>query len=132
MTIPGKYLLWINCVLFALFGAGFALMPETLSTLLTDSAPATASAMIDMRATYGGVSLGLAFIFAQCARTGATRLGVLGVLAVMGGLATARGIGMLLDGSANRFMDTLLVAEVTMAALAALSLRRGTSSTHRD
>lgn len=67
MTLA-KILVWINCGLFAGFGLGFVFIPGTLATLITGTAPTTPGAMTDMRATYGGMALGLAVIFGLCAR----------------------------------------------------------------
>ena len=124
----GKTLVWINCGLFAGFGLGFVFAPEYLAALVTGAAPATPSAVTDMRATYGGMALGLAVIFGLGARKDANVLvGVQGVLAVMVALAGARSLGMLLDGGPNIFMFVLLMAEVLMAVLAFLALRQAKS-----
>lgn len=120
----GKILVLANCGLFVAFGLGFALAPEQLALLLTDSSPATPSAMTDMRATYGGMALGLATIFWLCARNETyVRLGVQGVLSVMVALALARTLGMLVDREPNTFMFVLLAAEGVMAVLALAVLR---------
>ena len=121
----GSTLVWVNCWLFVGFGLGFVFAPDTLATLITGAAPATPSAMTDMRATYGGMALGLALIFGLCARNeGSVRLGVQGVLAVMVALAVARTLGILLDGAPNTFMFVLLLAEIVMAFLASFALRQ--------
>ena len=121
----GRTLVWVNCWLFVGFGLGFVFAPDTLATLITGAAPATPSAMTDMRATYGGMALGLALIFGLCARNeGSVRLGVQGVLAVMVALAVARTLGILLDGAPNTFMFVLLLAEIVMAFLASFALRQ--------
>lgn len=121
----GRIVVWINCGLFVGFGLGFVFTPVVLAAVITGAAPATPSAMTDMRATYGGMALGLALIFGLCARNGeSVRLGVHGVLAVMVALAVACTLGMLLDGSPNTFMFVLLFAEVVMAFLALLALRQ--------
>lgn len=120
----GRTLVLVNCGLFVAFGLCFALAPEQIALLLTDSSPATPSAITDMRATYGGMALGLATIFWLCARKEAhVRLGVQGVLAVMVGLALARILGMLVDREPNLFMFVLLAAEGVMAVLALAVLR---------
>jgi len=107
------------------FGLGFSLVPAPLAEMFTDAAPATHSAVIDMRATYGGTALGVAIIFALCARNeDYLKLGVQGLLAVMTGLAAARSVGILSDREPNLFMLGLLVAEVTMVILAFAALTR--------
>ena len=121
----GKTIVWINCWLFVVFGLGFVFAPGTMATFITGAAPATPSAMTDMRATYGGMALGLAFIFGLCARNEeSARLGVQGVLAVMVGLAVARVFGVLFDGEPNIFIWLLLFAEALMAILAFVALRK--------
>lgn len=118
-----KTLIWTNSGLFLMFGLGFAFVPKVLAAVITGAAPPTSSAVIDMRATYGGMALGLALIFGLCARTeGYVQVGVQGVLAVMATLASARVLGILLDGGANRFMLMLLAAEVVMAIMARCAL----------
>lgn len=118
-----RFLVWLNCVLFVGFGLGFMLAPDALATLVTGAAPATASAVTDMRATYGGLALGLAILFGLCAQNVShVRLGLQGVLAVMAALAVGRFLGMMLDGSPNVFMFVLLAAEIVMAGLALFAL----------
>lgn len=114
-----KILVWVNCWLFVAFGLGFMLKPLFLAHLITDTVPSTTSAITDMRATYGGMALGLAFIFGQCARLEPYHyIGMQGVFAVMTGLAVSRVLGIILDGNPNIFMFVLLAAEVIMAVFA--------------
>ena len=124
MIFP-QVLLWLNCVLFIAFGLAFALTPAWFAILFSGAAPSTSSALIDMRAVYGGVALALAYVFARCARSDAyTRLGVQNILAVMIGLATARSIGIVLDGNPNVMMLLLLASEVLMALVAVIALKK--------
>jgi len=119
----GRSILWVNCLLFVAFGIGYLLVPSLLSNLITGASPATASAMTDMRATYGGMALGLAFIFGLCTKDEKdVRLGVRGVLVTMTALAGSRLFGMLLDGSPTILISVLFVAEALMASLALLTL----------
>jgi len=113
--------------MFLGFGLGFVFAPEALAALITGAAPATPNAVTDMRATYGGMALGLAIIFGLCARNESNvRLGVQGVLAVLLALAAARALGILLDGGPNIFIVALLVAEAAMAILSLAALRQVT------
>jgi len=118
-------LLGVNGCLFVAFGLGFMLIPETLAAFLTGAAPETPSAVTDMRATYGGMALGLGVMFGLCARDPRyLRLGVEGIVGVMAALALARLVGMVLDGSPNVFMFVLLGAELAMAGMAVAALRQ--------
>lgn len=121
----GRTLVWVNFWLFIGFGLGFVSAPQTLATLITGASPVTPSAITDMRATYGGMSLGLALIYGLSARKGGdVQLGLQGVLAVMASLAVARVIGIVLDGDPNVFVWLLLFAEAAMGVLAFVALRK--------
>lgn len=108
MTFPIR-LLWINALLFILFGAGFIAAPNALSLFLTGAAPGTPSALTDMRATYGGMALGA---------------GLLASLLVLSGIAGGRLVGILIDGSPNPFIIALFAAELLFAALFTITLKR--------
>ncbi|WP_077530018.1 DUF4345 domain-containing protein [Vreelandella utahensis] len=119
-----RTLVWINCALFIAFGLGFTFAPAFLASVVTGAEPATPSAVIDMRATYGGMALGLATLFWLCARDEqGVSIGIRGVLGVMVFLALSRLLGIVIDGSPNAFMVLLLAAEVVMAVLAVVALR---------
>lgn len=124
MTFPVK-LLWINAVLFILFGAGFMIAPNSLSLLLTGAALGSVNAVIDMRATYGGTALGLGLFFGFCARNpGALRSGLLASLLTLSGIAGGRLIGIFVDGSPNGWMFLLLAAELLFIGLMAGTLKQ--------
>lgn len=119
-----RSLLWLNCGLFIIFGVGFIIFPELLSNIITGSIPATASAMTDMRATYGGMALGIALFFGFCARKAdAVRIGLIASLLVLAGIALGRTVGIFIDGNPNIFMYLLLSAEVVFAALVLFALK---------
>lgn len=124
MTFPVT-LLWITSVLFAGFGTGFAVAPEQLADFLFDTSPATSSALTDMRATYGGVAIGLGLFIAMCAyRRQWVRPGLLASLLVLVGLATTRLIGIAADGSPNGFVLLFLGTEIVAAVLFLAAIRR--------
>lgn len=122
MTFP-KALLWLNAALFTAFGLGFIFAPAFFANLITGSTPGTPSAMIDMRATYGGFGLGLALFYGWCAQNRQVRLGLLASLLVMAAIAAGRVVGFVLDGSPNLFIWLLLAAETLFVALIFLALR---------
>ena len=119
-----KILLWTNCWLFLLFGLGFVFLPSLLSEIITGAEPSTASAVTDMRATYGGIALGLSYMFRLCALNDKyAELGIHGVFAVMSALSVSRLFGIVLDGSSSMFIYALLGAELIMACLAYLTMK---------
>lgn len=121
-------LIWINALVFIAYGLGFVFFPETLGLLITGSAPTTSSGLIDMRATYGGMTLGVGVLFGLSAGDPRTvQIGVWGIIVVMMCMAGARLFGMIQDGTPNSIMYIYFAVEITMAILASWALRRNTS-----
>lgn len=120
-----RTLLWLNSALFVAFGIGFIFIPAFLSNLLTSSIPATTSALTDMRATYGGMALGIAIFFGMCVRnTDTVRIGLIASALVLSCIAFGRIVGIFIDGSPNIFIYLLLSAEVLFAALILFALKK--------
>ena len=119
-----KFLLWVNAILFVLFGVGFILAPLPLAQWITGSTPSTTSGIIDLRATYGGLALGIGIFWALCASNGSERNGLLSAILVLSAVAIGRITGILLDGTPNLFMFLLLTAEIIFAALNFIVYRR--------
>ena len=119
-------LLWLNAALFVVFGVGFIVAPALLSQVITGATPGTTSALIDLRATYGGMALGIGIFWGYCAPQGTLRIGLISSLLVLVGVALGRLVGMVVDGSPNTFMFVLLAAELLFIGLIALALRRAT------
>lgn len=114
----------INAAVFLLYGIGFVFFPENLAVFVTDSVPGSSSALIDLRATYGGMSIGLGILLGLLASNPAwIRAGLLGVLMIMLGMASARLYGMAVDGAPNKIMFTYLIAEFAMALVVLWALR---------
>ena len=120
MKNGAEILLWVNAVLFILFGVGFMFAPTPLATWITGSSPSTTSGAIDLRATYGGLAFGLGIFWAICASNGSHKIGLLSAFLVLASVAIGRIIGMIVDGSPNGFMFALLIAEVVFAATSLL------------
>jgi len=113
----------ITAAVFALYGIAFLLAPERAAWLVTEAVPGSASAVIDVRATYGGMSVAVgALLFALAADPGLVRKGLLGVILLMAGMAAGRICGIALDGPANRVMWAYLVLEIAVAAVASWRL----------
>jgi hypothetical protein len=124
MKLPVIWL-WIVCILFVGFGVGFIVMPAELAELVTGAAPHEPSAIIDMRATYGGVALGVGLFIGLCARRSEwLRAGLVAALLTSACLGAARFLGIVVDGSPNAFMVVFLLSEVASVALSAIALRQ--------
>lgn len=126
LSIPGTWpaaFLGLNAILFALFGLVFILAPTYFSILFTDAAPDTVSGLTDMRATYGGVALGLGLLFAwQANRPARVRDGLRALACITAPLAGARLYGIAIDGG-NGFMLAFLAAELAGLGVTALAWR---------
>lgn len=104
-------LVLVNGILFIGFGLGFILAPVFFFTLFTDGQLTTPSAIIDVRATYGGLGLGLGIWLITCAKRN-IRLGLVGSLIVLAAIVIGRITGIALSGHANTFMYVFLAAEL--------------------
>lgn len=120
--IFGKALVLVNGILFIGFGLGFILAPVLFTNLFTGGHFTTPSAIIDVRATYGGLALGLGIWLVICANQN-VRLGLVGSFAILASLILGRVTGIALDGGANIFMHIFLAAEVLFLLATWFALR---------
>ncbi len=124
-----KALILLNAVVFLLFGLGFVFFPEVLSLYITDSTPTTTSGTTDMRATYGGISLGFALFLGITSRNSQMlSLGTKAIVLVVGGMAVGRTIGIIQDGSPNEMMYINLALEVLIVIIGLVLLSRSKGS----
>lgn len=124
-----KILVLLTAVFFLVYGALFVLFPSALSGTVTGAAPVTTSGLIDMRATYGGMSIAVSVILMLLVRNDATvRTGLLGMIIVLMGMALARLFGIIVDGSPNELMYVYLVAELAPSLFALVLYLRNKNS----
>lgn len=115
--------LWLGGLGFLGFGLAFLIAP--LETFAAAGLPMKgALAATELRAFYGGLELALgALLIAADLNPGARRHGLILCLASFGGIGLARLLGIVLAGSATPFLWFALATELTLAMLAAVSLR---------
>jgi hypothetical protein len=119
-----RLLLWLNAIVFVIYGIGFVLAPASLAEFVTGSSPETSSGLMDMRATYGGLCLAIGLAFAWFARHDATvRTGLVVVAIVMACMAGGRTLGFVVDGGPNTLMILYLALEFLVVTLALWALR---------
>ena len=124
MKLP-SILLWVNAACFLIFGAAFLIAPSAMARLLTGITPTAPNVLIDIRATYGGMALGIGLFFAFCARQSKTwRIGLIASLLVASGIVFGRLAGIAVDGSPNAAMIALLAGDSLFIVLFAIALRR--------
>jgi uncharacterized protein YjeT (DUF2065 family) len=121
-----KSLVALTALVFLLYGLGFVLAPELLSQFVVDAVPAAGSAMTDMRATYGGMSVAVGVMLLLLARSD-VRLGLVAVLLLMVCMAAGRGYGLYVDAQANTLMYVYLLLEAVAAMAAVLLLSMAAS-----
>lgn len=93
-----RFVLAVCALPFAVIGFGFLLLPVDMASLIGVRL-ADATAVADVRAVYGGLQLGCAACLALAAANPAwVRAGLVGQLALYGGLAGARVLSYALSG----------------------------------
>ena len=112
---------YLSAAFFVFYGLAFAVQPLLMMSLTTGVESATASSLVDVRATYGGLSIAvgvaMVFVYHRVSVTHCMNLIALVLLC----MAAARGLGFLLDGPANALMVVYFVAEILGAGLALIS-----------
>ena len=97
---------------------------EALKEFVSDTLSSTSS-IIDIRATYGGMSIGVGSILYLLARGESTlRTGLLAVLLVMACMASARLYGIMVDGQPNGYMHLYLILALVAVGLSIVLLRK--------
>ena len=83
---------------FVGFGAAFIAYPGDMASLVS-LVLINATARTDVRATYGGLEFGVGVFFLACAmRRDFVRVGLFAAACVLVAMATARTVGLMLDG----------------------------------
>ncbi len=104
---------------FVFYGLGFAFFPQALFLQLTDFALEAGSQTIDIRATYGGLSVAFGIVMLKVWRMpGGLKLALSFIIVSMLAMATGRLIGMLIDGDSNLMMKLYLSLEIGSALVA--------------
>lgn len=109
-------------------GFGLAIVAAPEAVLATVGISGTPAGVVELRAFYGGLELGLAaFLFACAAKPGWREAGLWSVALANGGIAAARLLGIGLSGEFTGFFAGALVWEIgfTLAAVLALRGRKG-------
>lgn len=109
---------------FGVFGLWALIAPESLARMVHFSLD-TPGAVTEIRAFYGGLELGLAILMLAAAVYPALVPGaLLTLVAAAGGIALARIVGLVLDGSGSAFMFGALAWEVAGAVLGFIAYSR--------
>ncbi|MEK6748128.1 MAG: DUF4345 family protein [Pseudomonadota bacterium] len=118
MSSPAKFAkryLQTASVVFLGYGLIFTFFPLNISEVVTGGILTTPSSVTDLRATYGGLSIGIGLWLLICARRN-VRLGALGLMAVLASTLATRSIGMFLENHSNAYMYIFLAVESYLLA----------------
>lgn len=120
-----KLFLHFYAVVFWLYGLIYVLYPDLMLSFISGSEVANSNAAIDIRATYGGMSIAVG-VFAHYTALNPARikLGLIFVVLLMMAMALTRALGIVFEASANSAMYLLLISEIAAALVAAVLLQR--------
>lgn len=119
----GKWVLVLAGLGF--LGFGLAIVAAPAAVLGGVGISGTPAGLVELRAFYGGLELGLAaFLLACAARPAWREPGLWSVALVNGGIAAARLLGIALSGEFTGFFAGALVWELGFTVAAVLALRR--------
>ena len=120
----GRTLVYVCAVIFFLYGLVFLFFPVPALQLVVQGEIGSSSGVTDIRATYGGMSIAIGIMLYKMAANSETlRLGLWSVLILMGCMAGARLLGMVIDGGPNIMMFCYLALEILACILAVLRLQ---------
>ena len=118
-------LLWLNVVVFSLYGLAFILFPKELSLVVLNAMPASDAALVDVRATYGGANLGIGLFLGYLSISKLTfRHALQAVFVINLCMALSRGYGLFLAQSQSNIMFVYLGLECTVVMLSYFLLKK--------
>ena len=117
MNLP-SLVVWFAGVFFILYGVAFAIEPYGMAQVTTALEPNTVSALVDIRATYGGMTIAVGIVVIYLKQCVSIQHSLLVVWLVLLCMAVTRAIGFISDGETNALMYLYFAAEVMGAALA--------------
>ncbi len=120
------FIIRLTGLVFLLYGVACVIAPTQIILAATGSSITHPVALIDIRATYGGMSIGgAAILFLLAASPNTIRVGLLSVLALMLGMAGGRIVGMLIAPATNAVMLSYLILELAAASVSAILVYKG-------
>ena len=113
-----RTVLGLGAMVFLAIGVLFLIRPEHWAALVEITTP-TAMSRTDLRATYGGFSLGFGLFLGLCTlREDWLRPGLVAIGLALVGFASARLVGFFVEGTAHRLMIIFFVLESVGATVA--------------
>lgn len=120
-----KFFILFTAVIFFLYGGIFIFFPHQAWLYVVQSGVDTNSASIDLRATYGGLNIGVGIILYVLARQNSTlKIGLLTVFLLMLSMAFGRMVGIVVDGEPNQAMYIYLALELLAGVVSLVLFKR--------
>ena len=118
-----NFVIYFAAAFFIFYGLAFSFFPSDMGLLVTGVAPQNISAMVDFRATYGGmtIAIGTAFIYLHVIKQSHASLAIISCVLIL--MAVTRAIGLVLDGQGNSIMYVYLVLEVLGSGVAIAAMQ---------
>lgn len=113
-----RIVIWLSASFFIIYGVAFSLFPIAMATIVTGVEPIGVSTSIDLRATYGGMSIAAGVTMLYLLFCLQIRTCLVMIVLLLMSMAVTRTIGLLVEGTGNVFMYLFLAGEVMGAALA--------------
>jgi hypothetical protein len=112
-------------VITLLFGVAYLLAPGGILTEAAGFGALAAGGLTDVRATYGGLQLGIgAFLLWAATDESRVRMALVLLALLFGAVGLSRALGLMLDGSANPFHISALPTEAFVTGFTLYVLKR--------
>ena len=114
-TALARLVAYLTGGFFLIYGASFALSPNAMLGLVTQYEIAGSSALVDFRATYGGLQLAVGVLILYLFQGGQVRTSLIASAAILFTMALFRSIGLASDGrmsSGSLFSSWSVMAQV--------------------
>ena len=113
-----------TAAIFLVYGLLFFVVPIEAFQFVVDGTATSSSAITDLRATYGGMSVGVGIILTILGMKQQTlKMGLIAVLVLMLGMAFGRSVGIIFDGDTNNYMYIYLALEIVASCVSLVLLR---------
>ncbi len=119
-----KFVIYLAAGFFLLYGLAFSIAPTAMALLITGAELQGTSAIVDFRATYGGMTIAVGLIMLYLSKIGHTQASLIAIILVLMGMALTRTLGFIVDGRTNLLMYVYLGLELVGSVLAWLALRK--------
>ncbi|MEM8766086.1 MAG: DUF4345 domain-containing protein [Pseudomonadota bacterium] len=118
-----KLLVYTVSAFYLLYGLVFAASPSGMFLLINDAELTTNTALVDVRATYGGLTLAVGIAIAYLGITNRLSEALVVSAVMLFGMAIARAFGLFVDGPSNWLMYLYLALEIIGGGLALVLMR---------